>query len=138
MKKLICMLSLLAILMNGQTICATWVDEAVDKNMVEKYGLEQADYLPDGIKPIYVDSEEELIKLLAYMDSVFSDKGTVLPERELLYREISQKSLGTLIISNKTITHTETIFDLNSIGGKIVQPVNYTYSYWVAPESYTI
>ncbi len=106
--------------------------------MVEKYGLEQADYLPDGIKPIYVDSEEELIKLLAYMDSVFSDKGTVLPERELLYREISQKSLGTLIISNKTITHTETIFDLNSIGGKIVQPVNYTYSYWVAPESYTI
>jgi len=46
------------------------------------------------------------------MDSVFSDKGTVLPEKELLYREISQKSLGTLIISNKTITHTETIFDL--------------------------
>lgn len=49
---------------------------------------------------------------------------------------MSKTFLSSPVVSNKTLTHSEDIFDLSSLGGKVVSKVNYTYSYWLAPEYY--
>lgn len=77
-----------------------------------------------------MDNEQELIELLEQLETEFSK--TEIETEE--YISISQ--LSDQVINNATLTHKATIFDLSSIGGKIVSAVNYTYSYWIAPESY--
>ncbi|WP_310602725.1 hypothetical protein [Anaerosporobacter sp.] len=88
-----------------------------------------------GFEPIYVENEEELIELVSQLEEEFS--ASEISSEMTSKKENNIRRLGsTLINSNVTLTHLATIFELSSIGGKIVSKVNYTYSYWIAPEVY--
>ena len=133
MKKLICLLSLVSLLFSNQIVEAAETNDLISNNIINKYDLEKVVELPNNIVPIYVENEQELIELLEQLEKEYSDNGITSQNSNKL-----KSLLSTKIIDNKTFTHTETIFDLSSIGGKIVSEVNYTYSYWIAPESYSI
>lgn len=114
--------------------------------IINQYDLEKVKEVPDNIKPIYVENEKELSELLEQLNVVFSDTGTAtdtLDGSEVINNNISTTNritpASTPVINNKTLRHTENIFDLTSIpvvGGKIISEIEYTYSYWVAPERY--
>ncbi|MCI9541226.1 MAG: hypothetical protein HFG39_09240 [Lachnospiraceae bacterium] len=104
--------------------------DSISNDVIYEYGLEKVEEIPDDIVPIYVENEQELIVLLEQLEAEFSE--TEIETEE--YNSISQ--LSDQMVNNATLTHKATIFNLSSIGGKIVSAVNYTYSYWIAPELY--
>lgn len=135
MKKLIGMLCVLALFCNTQVINASENNDLISSDTISTYELTEVEEAPQNINPIYVENEEELIELISQIEEEFSDPGITSDTTSKI--ENNNKMLGsTLIKNNVTLTHQATIFELSSVGGKIVSDVNYTYSYWVAPESY--
>lgn len=132
-------ISLLYILLFSMVVNAEEKSNIDFKTIVQEESLEIVDKIPEGIIPIYVDNEEELKTLLIKLERVYLDKGSVQTSEKLLKVPNNPGDMmlqSTQLVNNKILTHSETIFDLSSLGEKIVSDVNYTYSYWVAPEKY--
>lgn len=131
MKKLICALLLVSLFSTStQIVNAAETNDSISSNIIKEYNLEELEKAPDNIEPIYVDNEQELTALLDQLEKEFSKKEITTEESN------SISSRATIVVDNATLTHQATIFELSSVGGKIVSDVNYTYSYWIVPESY--
>lgn len=127
MKKLISVLTLFALVLFNTQIIQAAPTTNISSTTIKKYDLQTVQSTPSNITPLKVANEDELKKLLNELDKAYKAAPTATPKYSLD---------STRIINNKTVTHVETIFDLSSVGGKIISNLNYTYSYWVAPESY--
>lgn len=142
MKKVICILTVVSLIFcNSLVTKAAEYNELEVSKLINEYDLEKVEDLPEDIVPIQVNNEQELATLLKQLEEVYSDVGidpNNLDDSEMIEKgiNISNVARSTQVVNNKTITNQETIFDLSALGGKIVSDVNYTYSYWVAPESY--
>lgn len=150
MKKLLCILGITALLFNQSFAKANETSDTISNDTINKYELEVVQDIPNDVKPYLAENEQELIAILDELGEVFSDPGTT--DSNLMENQINNTSnmsktfcpsanmsktfLSSPVVSNKTLTHSEDIFDLSSLGGKVVSKVNYTYSYWLAPEYY--
>ena len=135
MKKLIGMLVVLTLFCNTQVVKASENNSLISNETINTYELTKVDKVPQNITPIYVENEEELVELINQLEKDFGAQG-IISETISKSQSNNNKSRSTLVTDQATVTHTAEIFELNDYGARIVSDVNYTYSYWIAPEVY--
>jgi hypothetical protein len=141
MKKIMILaMALVMFLMQGSNVYASSAlnaEKAIKETGVSDVIIDRSD-IPKGVEPLVVESEEDLKKLIEILETPLVDDASVDSSVFINNKEIQNtRALGTLITNNKQVVNATTVTNLGLVGS-VISYVGYTYSYWVAPESWTV